>query len=150
MQTDGGLMQPSNAKCTITCGARGRCANTRCTTALDEPGSATAAVAICLRSASRMAALLLYRLTYRVQTGASPLVQRKKSVKCMNSACRCFHRRMKLSKYMELRQLVAPHDGGNPAGRVDTPAIPVLSWEGAGRGESGSSSSMEVYAHVKR
>jgi len=31
------------------------------------------------------------------------------------------------------RQLVAPHGWGNPAGRVDTPAIPVLPLEGAGR-----------------
>ena len=32
-----------------------------------------------------------------------------------------------------LRQLMAPHGWGNPAGRVDTPASPVLPLEGAGR-----------------
>jgi len=32
-----------------------------------------------------------------------------------------------------LRQLVVPHGWGNPAGRVDTPASPVLPLEGAGR-----------------
>jgi len=30
-------------------------------------------------------------------------------------------------------QLVAPHGWGNPAGRVNTPASPVLPLEGAGR-----------------
>jgi len=30
--------------------------------------------------------------------------------------------------------LVAPHGWGNPAGRVDTAASPVLLLEGAGRG----------------
>jgi len=51
-------------------------------------------------------------------------------------ACVCVHRQAHLSPKLvsgvALRQLVVPLGWGNPAGRVDTPASPVLPLEGAG------------------